>query len=148
MNTRKRILVGSVLALATTGIVAGAAVSAFANGPHNEWAGPAAAQSNYTRVEFSHLASEWLGPVVSNATAVEYATSHAAVLTDEWGAPVVSNPTAIEYAKAHAAVLTSEWTGPATEWTGPATEWTGPATPVGSTEETNTTSNFTKVLNS
>jgi hypothetical protein len=68
MGNRQRILVGSALALAVSGIVAGAAVSAFANGPNDEWTRPAAV--------------EWQGPAhvaVSNPTAVEYASSSGTV---------------------------------------------------------------------
>jgi hypothetical protein len=92
MGNGKRILAGSVLALAATGIVTGAAVSAFANGPNSEWAGP----------DHAVLASEWVGPTttVSNPTAVEYATSKAAGPASEWTGPAasLSNPTAVEYA--------------------------------------------------
>jgi hypothetical protein len=92
MATGKRILVGSALALAASGIVAGAAVSAFANGPNSEWGGRAhpaiLASSQVRQTNEGHSA-------ILFPTAVEYASGHSAILF----------PTAVEYASGHSAIL-------------------------------------------
>ncbi len=79
MRAGKRVLTGSVLAVAVSGVVAGAAVSAFANGPASEWSHRGVLAGMEQGQGHAVLAIQQYGPFtttgpasVSNATAVEY----------------------------------------------------------------------------